>query len=661
MIEIEIDGIGTVEVDAAFADLSAQEQERVIQEIAASAGNAPGTGKPQKSGNVDTQRFRAAIGQGLGMGFGDEIEAALRNPASALGLNDSGNYAKTLEEIRGKLSDYREDRPLEAMGYEIGGAVAPALIAGALTGGAGGAAVTAQTAARLAPTAARAAKAGAASGAISGFGAGEGGVGNRLQGSAIGGTIGGALGAAAPVAVQQVGRGVRQLADGFGLGGAERATQFAERKLLQALEQDNLTPEQAGLALDEARRAGVPDITIADLGENLRGKAWRAQAMGGENRQKVVDQFDERRVSQAGQIADNVSERTGLTPSADYLDNMRASISEAAAPLYREAYSQDLPAGPFKELAKRNAVIAAYNKQAKDLFDIEGRELPDLKELLQSDTVNTEVLHQVKIGLDKAIEAETDALGKVSQKGRALVNLKSSWNERIVNRNENYSKANKVFSDGVRVQDAFKLGTDFNRISEAQLSKTVRKMSVNEKAALRNGIVSKVQDLASTTSDGTNFVSTIFGSPKKRAALELAFESEAAFKRFEKMIGFQRDKVRTNNKVMGGSATAERLLENEDAVIDPALMVSAAGGGLGELTRSVLSRSISRIMGMNERAANEMSKRIFEMKPSQQRAFLQSLRQRETADKALLRRPERQPEVYSSIIGNQAGLLSSNR
>jgi len=661
MIEIEIDGIGTVEVDAAFADLSAQEQERVVQEIVASAGNAPGTGKPQKSGNVDTQRVRAAIGQGLGMGFGDEIEAAFRNPASALGLNDSGNYAKTLEQIRGKLSDYREDRPLEAMGYEIGGAVLPALVAGALTGGAGGAAVTAQTAARLAPTAMRAAKAGAASGAISGFGAGEGGVGNRLQGSAIGGTIGAGLGAAAPVAVQQVGRGARQLLDGFGLGGAERATQFAERKLLQALEQDNLTPEQAGLALDEARRAGVPDITIADLGENLRGKAWRAQAMGGENRQKVVDQFDERRVSQAGQIADNVSERTGLTPSADYLDNMRTSISEAAAPLYDEAYSQSVASGPFRELAKRNAVISAYSKQAKDLLDIEGTKLPSLKDLLKMDVVPTKVLHQVKIGLDKAIDAETDSFGKVSQKGRALVQLKNSWNDKIVSRNDSYGKANKVFSDGVKVQDAFKLGTDFNRISEAQLSKTVRKMSANEKAALRNGIVSKVQDLASTTSDGTNFVSTIFGSPKKRAALELAFESEAAFKRFEKMIGFQRDKVRTNNKVMGGSATAERLLENEDAVIDPALMVSAAGGGLGELTRSVLSRSISRIMGMNERAANEMSKRIFEMKPSQQKAFLQSLRSRETADKALLRRPERQPEVYSSIIGNQAGLLSSNR
>ena len=138
---------------------------------------------------------------------------------SALGLSEDEGYSKDLEDIRGKIKDYRGEYPVEAIGMEVGGAVLPALAAGAATFGTGGAAVGAGTAARLAPTLGRLAGIGAAEGAVAGFGAGEGGLADRAEGAAIGGTLGGALGAAAPAVIGATGRGVRSVLDGFGVGG----------------------------------------------------------------------------------------------------------------------------------------------------------------------------------------------------------------------------------------------------------------------------------------------------------------------------------------------------------------------------------------------------------------------------------------------------------
>ena len=78
------------------------------------AAIAAATARIAEQAAVPTQRVRTAA-QGLTLGFGDEIEAFLRNP-----LN-SERRGETLSDIRGGISDYQEARPYESLGYEIGG------------------------------------------------------------------------------------------------------------------------------------------------------------------------------------------------------------------------------------------------------------------------------------------------------------------------------------------------------------------------------------------------------------------------------------------------------------------------------------------------------------------------------------------------------------
>ena len=176
------------------------------QQAAIDAANARITeqaAQAEQNSAVPTQRTRTAA-QGLTLGFSDEIEAALRNPFNA------ERRAETLEEIRGGISDYQEARPYESLGYELGGAVLPAIASFGATAPLTGAVTGGRVASRLVPkflsgsgtlpSTVRAAFGGAATGAAYEAGTGEGGVAERAA-DAVTGVAPGALGGAAGRAI----------------------------------------------------------------------------------------------------------------------------------------------------------------------------------------------------------------------------------------------------------------------------------------------------------------------------------------------------------------------------------------------------------------------------------------------------------------------------
>ena len=87
---------------------------------------------------VESQKFRTAL-QGVTYNFADEIEAAVRSilPESLGG----GEYEDIRNELRQKLSAYKEANPGEALTYELAGALVPAIGMMAVPGLQGGGAV----------------------------------------------------------------------------------------------------------------------------------------------------------------------------------------------------------------------------------------------------------------------------------------------------------------------------------------------------------------------------------------------------------------------------------------------------------------------------------------------------------------------------------------
>lgn len=124
-------------------------------------------------GKFDIYRDIArAAGQGLTLGFGDEMEAAVR---SAFGDTP---YSEIVKEIRGDIKQFKDESPAVAYGAEI--------LASMITGGVGTARAIGTTVGREAIK--RASLAGGAEGAIYGAGTGET-AGQRITGATIGAPV----------------------------------------------------------------------------------------------------------------------------------------------------------------------------------------------------------------------------------------------------------------------------------------------------------------------------------------------------------------------------------------------------------------------------------------------------------------------------------------
>jgi len=167
-----------------------------INEYLATKSPAATTTAPTQASQpaeVPTQRLRS-LAQGATFGFADELEAAARS------ILPGETYEQAIQDVRGKMAAYQQDRPMEALGYEVAGGLATGLAGGgrALAASAGRAGLRSA----LKAGASRAATSAIGQGALGGAGAAEGSLENRLKGAAVGG----AFGAAVPFGFAQLGR-----------------------------------------------------------------------------------------------------------------------------------------------------------------------------------------------------------------------------------------------------------------------------------------------------------------------------------------------------------------------------------------------------------------------------------------------------------------------
>jgi hypothetical protein len=162
------------------------------------------------------------------------------------------------------------------------------------------------------------------------------------------------------------------------------------------------------------------------------------------------------------------------------------------------------------------------------------------------------------------------------------------------------------------------------------------------------------------TGDVSDFTKTIFGSPKKRAAMRLAFDNKADFKNFEKFIKLESNKIKTYNEVYGGSQTADKAIEMAGTEFDPQEGLSILSQYLNNpqtAGTSILKSMGRRGQGLNEETSNNMLKILTEKNPNRQRIMLDALNQRKMLDQQKANRSTRRPEIYSGLLGSQSSSL----
>jgi hypothetical protein len=560
------------------------------------------------SGGAETAR--AALG-GLTFGFGDELEAGVRAPFS------DENYTQIRDKLRAQNNEYAKDYPIVSTVADVAGGIAlPFGLAGsAFKAGKG-----------LYGAAKAGALGGAASGAITGAGVAEemGDIPANAAGfGALGAVTGGVV---APVA--KLGGGIiKNMIDSAGFSNANKV---ASKKVQEYLAKEDLTPAQAFEVLEEFRRLGVPSPVLADLGDNLRGLGFAAASIPSSSKTGTSEFLENRNKELVRSLIYGLEQKSGIQSDGkfgfDYIEDLIGKQQSAARAKYPKAYSIDVPAAPFRKYADRDLFKNAYDEAVK-FADIDGVKLPPLEQLRNAQSVNTELLHQIKIGLDSVIDKEVDAFGKMSKYGAKVNTVKNEFNNLLKYYNKPYAQANKEFADSSAMKTAYQKGLNYQKIADlGELSSKLKAMTGAEKEAFRVGMLSGVKNSFGTFK-GNDATRLVFSSDTQKKALKYAFDSEEMYEQFVKQVDAQKQLLRTSNKVLGGSPTIERKMVSQDAAELDFVSDMATGNIFGAATK--LGRNaLTRASGVNANVADEMQSMLFNQNPTAQKEFLNLLQEK---------------------------------
>jgi len=582
-----------------------------------------------------------SVGQGLTFGTLDEIEAALRT-----GSISGPEYERQRNLLREQQKQFGMDVPIVKPSLEIGGSlIAPLGIA--------------KQVAKLAPATKdlitgtttlgqllRGAAIGTTTGAASSYGFAEKEAGSE---AAVGGIFGGLLGGSVPIVVKGAGTLIKNVLNSAGIGDQEAA---ASKMLANYLKKDNLSPTEAQQALDELRRIGVPNPVIADLGKSLNDLAYSAYTVQSAAKGTTKEFLENRLIDQPNDIVKGLVEKAGLAKNVngfEYLEALTANQSRLASQAYPEAYSKAINAVPFRKFIDRDVFTKAYGEAVKRA-DVYGQKLPDLASIRNAQSVPTDVLHQIKMGLDRIVDAETDNITKkISGYGSDVVKVKNEFNDLIKSLNPEYKKANAEFADAERIKNAFKMGEDYQKLNPAEAASKIKKLTSDEKEAFRLGVMADVNERLGNFKGG-DFTKQIFKSENQKLLLRNAFPDQASYNEFSQYVKGLNRQAETKQRVLGGSRTDENKAVREESNLLGSLAQASASGDLVSLLRSGASALTSRAKGISSESSEALQKRLFTVDPVEQTAILRELNKR-------AQRPKTGLLTGAAAVGSATGII----
>lgn len=564
------------------------------------------------------EALRSAAG-GATFGFNEEIEAALRS-----GAISGPQYENLRNRLRAQQSQFQQDYPVAGAVTEIGGALAAPFGAFKALGRAAPVVQEAITGTTIPGQIARGAGVGAATGALTGAGTAE----TDVTGKAVeSGVFGAALGGTVPVVLRGAGNVIKNVLTASGVGDQPGA---ASKMIANALQKENLTTQEAAQLLNEMERVGVPRPVLADLGKSLQDLAYSAYVVPSGQKAATARFLESRMIDQPSDIVKGLVEKAGLGKNVngyEYLQFLAENQKSAASAKYPLAYSKNVYAKDFRQFMDRPVFQEAY-KEAQKRAAVYGDELPSLDIFLSDRKVPTDVMHQIKIGLDRIVEKETDSVtGKITSYGRDVATVRKEFNDLIKVKNPIYAKANAEFADNQRISSAFQTGQKYQKLDYKEALDNLKKMNDAEKEAFRLGMMSDVNSRLENFKGG-DFTRQIFKSDKQKSLMRYAFTDAKQYDDFVKYIDSLEGQTKTAKTLMGGSQTGERLATSQGAAELGSLAQNYARGGLTGVAMDIARQGLARTKGISGETSSELQKRLFATDPIEQRAILEELRRR---------------------------------
>lgn len=340
MPTLEING-HDVEVDDSFLSLSSADQEKTVDEIAASLRSVPDNSAKTSDSHAAAEEEKGmlrsaadsvdAFGRGIAnsasFGFADELGAGARwLGGKVLPWQPNVTYDEALAEVRGSDKATADAHPVADIAGNVTGAVG--LGSGLVKAGLSPTAAVANRGGRLLAVSGASALEGAALGAAQGFGQGEGGFENRVANAKTGGLYGGAIGLGTPLAISGVTNTVRRAV-------SPASTSPARQSLVNTLEREGIDVTAGQATGSHALRYAESEIGGAaarDLVERQGEQFTRAAlSRAGVNADRATPEVIDNAFNRIGSQFDSLATRNTLKPDRklqnDLVDTWRNYMS----------------------------------------------------------------------------------------------------------------------------------------------------------------------------------------------------------------------------------------------------------------------------------------------------------------------------------------------
>jgi hypothetical protein len=631
-------------------------------------GNRPPVNR--KVGDV-----RALLGQGLGMGWGDEGEAWLR---SKLG---SGNYEDNLAKIRDEYARYSAENPYAAGSLEFAGGMLPAV--GMMLTPGGQPAALAQTGrasagflSRLAQSPmARSIAAGGTTGAVAGAGTAT--EGERGSGAGTGALMGTTLGAAIPVGMRTAGSGYNWLKERL-MPTPQGIQDRASAKMLEALKQAQLTPQQMEAVMKKDASMRVPS-TIANVDPAVVDLAEAVAQRVGSGRQVVAKTLNQQKAGIRERTYDQV--KKGLKPGEFYADEDRLvkELRDFAGKAYDDAYSVGSVNDPkimtileqpevksvydlARQIASGEANLAKVRGQDPSKFKLEPLYIADAEGNIKISSIpDVRTLDYMKRAMDAMVKSgfsSTDAT--VKTQANTLKQMRNELRDRLKTVVPEYETALTKYAGDMEVIDAMRAGMDkFRGMDHEEVAKLVKGMSPSEKEAFRTGVARDIYGQIMGPASVRNSAQNVIGSPEMQQKLMPLFDNPAHFNLFKAALERESQLFNQANSILANSSTARRAQMNKefegDNSMGEAIGNAITGGFWSSLTG--LAAKAAKSTTMTQDTADKLAGMLMSNNPAEVAATVKVLE--DYAKKAAPREARATKAEIGTTMGTTSAIFPS--
>jgi len=566
------------------------------------------------------------LAQGLTLGFGDEIEAAVRNPGLLIGLDSSKEeYERDLKNSREAIANYRQDYPGRSALLEMSGAVAPfvgSLLATGITGG-GSTAVTAPTLGRMSQLAtrlpgllrgpvAKGTAIGTAEGMAYGVGTQEGNILDRnfLNRDAL---VGGGFGFALPAALK---------GGGAVMNSRRNPVTKAEKSFENLLTSSGEDVDTALNNMVQSRNFDKPQM-VADFDDQLTGRLAALQGMTGPQGGEIAERLVNRTAQQSERVVDDLTDTTNV-PLQDTDRKARQVVAKRRAeaqPLYDAAYNskagQNITDPIIVAQLKSDEMKNAYN-EGKTIYDAQNRaralrgeevlpELPNFPEFQDGAEVifGLRELDNIYRGMrtqaDTAFNSGNPALGNaIKEETEAFVN---KLDELV----PEYKQARRSFRSNSDAFQSLQDGRNFwkkGNVNARTLKEDLKGLDPASQDLFRMGAVDQLrldmrQAVKVDNMGSVDMVNKFFSRGDQRDRARLLFEDgpkgDKAFAQFENNINQEARMMDTQRRTQGSRTTPLREQVEQQRAEETLFSFDPALGLTGNLKRKLFDNVKNRV------------------------------------------------------------------